>query len=34
MGMLYVFLGVNWYAKPIGSISNEIGEIKAVLEAA
>ena len=34
MGMLYVFLGVYWYAEPVGSIRIEIGAIEAVSEAA
>ena len=33
MGMLYVFLGVNWYAEPIASIRIEIWAIEAVSEA-
>ena len=34
MGMLYVFLGVQWYTEPIASIRIEIGAIEAVSEAA
>ena len=33
MGMLYVFLGVNWYAKPIASIRIEIGAVEGISEA-
>ena len=33
MGMLYVFLGVNWYAEPIVSIIIEIWAMEAVSEA-
>ena len=33
MGILYVFLGVNWFAEPIASIRIEIWAIEAVSEA-